>query len=188
MTARAVLSTVTVIALTAHALAQSSAPAAQPAAQPDTQLDQAQEVVARGERISGRVAAMMTQAQREKDIIRVNCLDDKLAQVNANVRTAKARVEALRGQADPTVRGQSMTVMMVLGQKFDVLEQEASQCVGQNIYETGATMLETQVDPKRVPTDAQAGVNTVPDLVPAADPGYMVTELPPPPQEASGKS
>jgi len=181
MTTRALFSTVMVVALTAQALAQSSE-------QPDTQLDQAQEIVSRGERISGRVAAMMTQAQREKDIIRVNCLDDKLAQVNANVRTAKARLDAMRSQIDAAVRGQSMLVMTVLGQKFDVLEQEASQCIGQNIYETGTTVLESQIDPSRVPTDDQARVNVVPDLVPPPDPGYMPTEMPPPPEEASGKS
>ena len=180
MSTRALFSTVMVVALTAQALAQSS--------EPDTQLDQAQEIVSRGERISGRVAAMMTQAQREKDIIRVNCLDDKLAQVNANIRTAKARLDAMRVQTDPSVRGQSMVVMTVLGQKFDVLEQEASQCVGQNIYETGTTLLESQVDPSRVPTDDEARVNVVPDLVPPPDPGYMPTEMPPPPEEASGKS
>ena len=180
MISRAFMGTVMVIALNAHALAQSS--------EPDEQLMQAQEIVGRGERISGRVAAMMTQAQREKDIIRVNCLDDKLAQVNANIRTAKARVEAMGGQTDPDVRKQSMTVMTVLGQKFDILEQEASQCIGQNIYETGTTQLESQIDPARVPTDEQAGVNTVPDLIPPPGPGFMPTEMPPPPEEASGKS
>jgi VCBS repeat-containing protein len=127
-----------------------------------SQLSDAEAVVSRGERLASRITAMVAQAQREKDIIRVNCLDDKLAQVNANIRTAKSRLNRMRSTTDPQSLMQARTVMMVLGQKFQVLDQESSQCVGQNVFETGSTELDTVIDNATVPTDS---------CNPACDPG-----------------
>lgn len=103
------------------------------------QLSEAQAVVSRGERLSAQVAAMKTQARNEKDILRVNCLNTKLSEINANLRTAKARLNALRNETDPQRRMQAHNVMIVLGQKFDVLEQQASQCIGQAVFESGSS-------------------------------------------------
>ena len=164
--------------------AQEAVPNAQSA---ELQLNIAQGIVSRGERLSSRIATMITQAQAENDIIRVNCLDDKLAQSNANLRTAKARLEVLQTQTDSQIRAQAVTVLRVLGQKFQVLDQEASQCVGQNLFETGSTRLETQIDSTLVPQTAD-DTTIVPSLIPPAAPGTTETQTPPPPEEVSGNS
>jgi VCBS repeat-containing protein len=88
---------------------------------------------------------MKTQAEREQDIIRVNCLNTKLAEVNANLRNAKSRLNSLRQETDKQLVMQAFTVMIVLGQKFDTLDQEANQCVGQNVFEPGATKVDTEI-------------------------------------------
>lgn len=129
------------------------------------QLTAAQDVVSRAERLSTRIATMVSQAQRDKDIMRVECLDDKLAQVNANLRTARARLSVLEAQRDPQMRAQAVTVLQVLEQKFQVLDQEASQCIGQNIFETGSTKLQTDIDLNRVPVGESSDPTIIPNLI-----------------------
>jgi hypothetical protein len=117
---------------------------------------------------------MLDEARREHDLMRVTCLDDKLTQINANLRSATDRAQSLREAAQTQDRDRSdheFTVMTVLGQKFRTLEQEANACVGQDIYETGTTHVEMRTDPG-TPTDD-------PDLVPTPPIG-TAPYIPPP--------
>ncbi|MEM9195592.1 MAG: hypothetical protein AAGF12_40875 [Myxococcota bacterium] len=118
---------------------------------PAEQMAEAERITTRGTQISRRVQTMLDEARRERDIIRVTCLNDKLTQINANLRTLEDRADALRtaveGQ-DPNRRNHEFTVVSVLGQKFSVLEREANQCVGQDLFETGATRTSTTIDPE----------------------------------------
>jgi len=114
------------------------------------QLAEAQRVQTRGEQISRRVSSMLDQARREEDIIRVTCLNDKLTQINANNRTLTQRAESLQSavdSSDSARRNHEYTVITVLSQKFNVLEQESNQCISQDIFETGATQVTTEIDP-----------------------------------------
>ncbi|MBW2460956.1 MAG: hypothetical protein JRH11_04870 [Deltaproteobacteria bacterium] len=114
------------------------------------QLAEAENVVQHGTQLSRREQAMLDEARRERDISRVTCLNDKLTQTNANLRTVNTRVEnlseAVQAQ-DTSRRNHEFTVIMVLGQKFSTLEQEANQCIGNDLYETGSTAVVTTVDP-----------------------------------------
>ncbi len=141
---------------------------------PEEQLAEGEEISTRGTQLSRRVQSMLDEARRERDIIRVTCLNDKLTQINANLRTTNERLDALRNATegqDSDRRNHEFTVLTVLGQKFDVLEQEANQCIGQDPFETGATRITTTVDPG-VPTED-------PGVVPEA-PGAPVPFIPPP--------
>jgi hypothetical protein len=62
---------------------------------PAEQLAEAQRISERGTALSRRVAGMLDEARREGDVIRVTCLDDKLTQINAHLRTLSARIESL---------------------------------------------------------------------------------------------
>lgn len=114
------------------------------------QLAEAEKVDKKANQISRRIQAMLAQARRDKDIIRVTCLNDKLTQVDANLRTLQERIGNLQAavqSSDTDRRDHEYTVITVLAQKFTVLEQEANQCVGQDIFETGATRVVTQISP-----------------------------------------
>ena len=141
---------------------------------PEEQLAEAQRVQTRGIQISRRVQSMLDEARRERDIIRVTCLNDKLTQINANLRTLEERIEnlqeAVQGQ-DASRRNHEFTVITVLAQKFQVLEQEANQCIGQDLFETGATRVTTDIDPE-APTED-------PTIIPDS-PGPVVPFIPPP--------
>lgn len=123
------------------------------------QVAEAERIGTRATQISRRVQQMLDEARRERDIMRVTCLNDKLTQVNANLRTADARGDSLREAVqmnDDGRRNHEFTVLTVLSQKFRTLEQEANQCIGQDIFETGTTRVETSIDPAAPEEDATA--------------------------------
>jgi hypothetical protein len=119
---------------------------------------------------------MLNQARRESDIIRITCLNDKLTQINANLRNAQGRVEVLKTAVDPERRNHEFTVLTVLNSKFSVLDQEANQCVGQDMYEVGATRVDTEIDESKIP---QEEPSNPPVILPPS-----VPNIPPP---ASGR-
>ena len=108
-------------------------------------------VVQRGAVLAQRLSSMLEEARREADIIRVTCLNDKLTQANANMRTAQSRMAAFESAVDPDQKNHEATVLNVLGQKFQMLDQEASRCVGQDLYETGSTRVLTEIDTAQLP-------------------------------------
>ncbi len=163
--------------------AQAPAPATQPAVQPTTQggagaqphtatpeelIAQGEAVVRRGNAISQSVLSMLQDARKEADIIKITCLDDKLAQVNANLHTAESRLDALKKAVDPDLRMHEYTVLTVLAQKLQVLDQEAHQCVGQAMYETGVTKVVTEIDQSKLPFE-----ENTPSNIPVIKPGVV---------------
>ncbi len=117
---------------------------------PQEQVAEAQATEERGTQISRRVLNMLDEARRERDIIRVTCLNDKLTQSNAHLRTLESRRENLQeavNTGDEDRRNHEFTVISVLGQHFRTLEQEANACLGQDIFETGTTRVVVDIDP-----------------------------------------
>jgi hypothetical protein len=140
---------------------------------PDEQIEQARKIVKMGENLSNRVNEMLADARKETDIIRITCLNEKLKEINANLRNAQKRLEALEEAPNEDARNHEFTVLTVLGEKFKTLAQEANQCVGEDIFEIGATRVETDIDPSQVPDE---DASQLPDSVP--DP--LVPQIPPP--------
>jgi len=117
---------------------------------PAEQVAEGQRLLSNGQSLSMRVQGMLDQSRREGDVLRVTCLDDKLTQVNAHVRTLGDRVEALQEAvrlADEGRRNHEYTVIVVIGQTLVVLDRAASECIGQDMYETGTTRVVTTIDP-----------------------------------------
>lgn len=135
---------------------------------------EAERIETRGTQISRRVMSMLDEARRERDIIRVTCLNDKLTQINAHLRTLQSRRQNLQEAVqtgDDGRRNHEFTVITVLGQHFTTLEQEANQCIGQDIFETGTTQVVTTIDPSTPDEDP----STLPQ-----PPGPGVPFVPPP--------
>ncbi len=133
----------------------------------EEQVAEAQTTEERGTRTSRRVLTMLDEARRERDIIRVTCLNDKLTQINAHLRTLQSRRENLQeavNTGDEGRRNHEFTVITVLGQHFHTLEQEANACLGQDIFETGTTRVVVDVDPS-TPNENLA-IQSSPDAFP----------------------
>lgn len=146
---------------------------------PEQQLQEAQQVQQRGTDLSRRVSVMLDEARQERDIIRVTCVNDKLTQVNANLRTVELRLTNLQdaiAAQDASRRNHEFTVIAVLGQKFVVLDREAAQCIGQDIFETGSTRVITEIDPNNPdddPTVLPAPVVPVVPFIPPPESGTI---------------
>lgn len=144
---------------------------------PEEQIEEADRVLTRGGQASARVSALLEDARRSRDILRITCLSDRLTQIDTNLATARDRSTDLRSAIssnDTDRRQHEFTVILVLGLKFRTLEQEANQCVGQDIFETGTTSIETSIDPA-APTEDPALLDQptevdVPAIPPPASP------------------
>jgi flagellar basal body L-ring protein FlgH len=126
------------------------------------QSAQVRSVLQRASVLAQRISQMLEEARREADIIRVTCLNDKLTQVNANTRTAQTRSTAFENATTPEQRNHEATVISVIGQKFQVLDQEANRCVGQDLYDTGSTKVETEIDTAMLPFEEDVAVPVPP--------------------------
>jgi hypothetical protein len=147
---------------------------------PEELVAQGEGILRRGMAISKSVRTMLESARKDADIIRITCLDDKLTQINANLRSAETRIEALRKAVDADLRVHEYTVLSVLGNKLEVLDQEAHQCVGEEMYETGETTVVTEIDTDMLPFEE------TPSVPPVVLPPSLPTVPPSVPPSASG--
>lgn len=115
---------------------------------PEEQTAQAGVISRRAEQLATRLTKMLDESRRDKDIMRANCINRKLTEVNANTRNVEQRTQALKTAAatnDEARRSHEFTVLTVLAQKLDQLDQEATQCLGQSVYEPGASQIVTTI-------------------------------------------
>lgn len=149
---------------------------AQPAPAPASSSEliaQGEGVVENGAALSTTVSGLIREATEDGDMMKVTCLNDKQTQIDGNLRTAQQHLSALRKATDAGVRAHEHTMLMVVGQKLDVLGQEAGQCVGQDLYETGETDVDTIIDQDMLPFEDN------PSVPPTVLPPSLPT-LPPP--------
>jgi hypothetical protein len=136
-------------------------------------VKQGETVVKGGAGLSQIVSGMLAKAQQDSDMMRVTCLSEKLTQIDGNLRTAQRRLRALRKATEPSLREHEHTMLEVLGQKLAVLERESNQCVGQDLYETGDTETEMEIDSNMLPFEDDPSTppsvlpHTLPTLPPA---------------------
>lgn len=164
-----------VASLTSIGLAQEGAATEQQPAptNPDDMIAQGEGVVESATALSATVSGLIREATDDGDMMKVTCLTDKLTQIDGNLTTAQEHLKALREASDAGVRSHEHTMIMVVGQKLDVLGQEAGQCVGQDLYETGETTVDTIIDESMLPFEDD------PTVPPTILPPSLPT-LPPP--------
>jgi hypothetical protein len=115
---------------------------------PAEQAAQADTIQRRAGQLAERLSKMLDEARRDKDIMRANCINRKLTEVNANTRNIEQRARALKDAAstnDEARRSHEFTVLTVLSQKLESLDSEATQCLGQSVYEPGASQIVTTI-------------------------------------------
>ncbi len=105
---------------------------------PEEQVAQSEGIFATGTGIRDRVQGMLAEARRDRDVIRITCLEDKLTQIRAHLASAEERhgelVAAVEAN-DAASREHQYTTIRVLGQKLRELAREAAQCVGQDVFD-----------------------------------------------------
>ena len=83
-----------------------------------------------------RIQTLQDQSKREKDIIRLNCVTDKVVQARVNLNIAEQSMAGLQesiAKADEGERTHEFTRLTIVNQKVLVLGAEAENCIGEDL-------------------------------------------------------
>ena len=125
-----------------------------PTLTPEEMVNQSREYAKNMNEVLKRIQVLQDQAKREKDIIRLNCVTDKVVQVRVNISIAEQSMAALQEavtRADEGERTHEFTSLTIVNQKVLVLGAEAENCIGEDLSFVGATRIDVEVDPN-IPT------------------------------------
>lgn len=154
------------VVATGPAGAQAPAPAPAPQAEerltPNDQRARVQQTVQRMRELAGQVDKLSAQARSERDIVKLNCVNEKLAQVRGLLRVSEQAEGDLReaqARRDDDGAQHATTKAQIAAGKVAQLRQEAEQCIGQLAYfNDEKTQVEVEVpagitdaDPTQVP-------------------------------------
>jgi len=126
-----------------------------------------------------RIQVLEETAKRQKDIIKLNCVKDKLVQGKVNLNLAEQSMTALQesiSRADEGARTHEFTRLTIVNQKVLVLGAEAENCIGEDLSFVGATRVDVEIDPGIPQTDpTQAPVPVTPVERPPPASNYQAT-------------
>jgi hypothetical protein len=126
-----------------------------PTLTPEETLNQAKQYQEGMNQVLKRILALQEAARRQKDIIKLNCVADKLVQTRVNLNIADQAMTALQEnitRADYGGRAHEFTRLTIINQKVLVLGAEAENCIGEDLSFVGATRVDVDVDPS-IPRD-----------------------------------
>ena len=159
-----VLLTTTFIASTVFAQGPAPAPIAPPSAgapadvsvkqrptlTPEEMVNQSRDYAKTMNEVLKRIQVLQDQAKRDKDIIRLNCVTDKVVQVRVNISIAEQSIASLQEAVtrnDEGERVHEFTRLTIVNQKVQVLGAEAENCIGEDLSFVGATKVDVEIDP-----------------------------------------
>lgn len=117
---------------------------------PGERLAQAKGFVDVIERAAQSIQRQLQSARKDRDVVRVLCLNDKLNQVDVALRSARDRVAALGAAVERNDVDRSRheyTVLEVLEDRVRTLVNESSQCIGEETGFIGEAEVSVSIDP-----------------------------------------
>ena len=123
---------------------------------PQEMLGQGQDYFRSINEIIKRMQVLQETAKRQKDIIKLNCVTDKLVQAKVNLNIAEQSMTSLQesiARADEGGRTHEFTRLTIVNQKVLVLGAEAENCIGEDLSFVGATRVDVEIDPSIPVTD-----------------------------------
>jgi hypothetical protein len=114
--------------------------------------------------VVARMDIQLKDAREQKDIIKINCLMDKLVQARASAGTAEKSYTTLQESIARGDQGSSLhefTRITIVNQNVQVLASEADACVGEELSYIGATRVDVEIPPGE---DPNPGTPTPPDM------------------------
>jgi hypothetical protein len=123
---------------------------------------QAKDYVKKMQETQRRVMQLQSKARKDKDMVKLNCVNDKLTQLNGHMVVTNQSMSTLAldiAKSDDTARQHEFTRITILYQKVVTLGTEAGQCIGEDVSYVGATRVDVEIDPRVPPGDP-----TIPDL------------------------
>lgn len=127
---------------------------------PEQQLAQSENDLSKMEGTRDQVRRQVMDARAQRDVVKTLCLNDKLSQLNVAITSAQQRHDALAAAVksnDKDLATHEYTILTVLVQRTDQLQNEANQCLGEEIGrpdEKASVIMKIDNDvPKEDPSD-----------------------------------
>ncbi|MCY1033203.1 hypothetical protein OV207_17220 [Corallococcus sp. BB11-1] len=169
-----------VVMTTGMAFAQAPAPAPTPARPPSPVLDRAGDVpdsekVARSTQALGtmrealrQVLEKVEEARGTKDVVKLNCANEKLTQIKGLLRISEQADVALQeavSKQEAAPGEHEFTKVMIAQQKVGQLRSEAEECIGQLAFRTDENLFVEVEEPDNLPGGDPTRPAPPPDLV-----------------------
>jgi hypothetical protein len=138
----------------------------------DEMLSQGREYRQQIQSITMQIQVQSQQAKADKDVIRLNCLLDKLNQVKVNANMMDQALQSLQdcvSRHDDSAQLHEYTRVTIINQKAQVLRTEADACVGAETNYVG---------PTKVVVESPAGLTATVDQPPAVAPPLTIIDRP----------
>ena len=119
------------------------------------QLRESNAIIEEIQRIRRQVSEQLDQARQERDIIKVNCLNDKLTQIDVTLRSAREHHDLLQtavGINNDGQRNHEFTLINIYRSRVEGLEIESRQCVGEEATAFDRTVVTLRVS-RDIPTE-----------------------------------
>lgn len=126
--------------------------------------------------ILAKIEKLADKARKDRDIIKLNCVNDKHIQVKGNLNLGEQSRESLKtaiARNDEDARNHEFAKLTIIYQKVIVLGQEAEACIGEEISYLGATRVDVEVD-KDIP---QEDPTVIPPPPPPAERPMVVSPI-----------
>jgi len=117
---------------------------------PTDMVAQSKEFMTKMQAVLSRVVQLQEVARKQKDIIKLNCVNDKLVQVKGNMNVAETATTSLHesiARNDEAQRQHEFTRISLTNQKVQVLGTEAENCIGEDLTYVGQTDVKVEIDP-----------------------------------------
>jgi hypothetical protein len=117
-------------------------------------IDTASTYLGEMKNVLGAVLDLLKDAREEKDVIKLNCINEKLTSVKGLIRISEQADITLQ---EAVAKGEKDTAthefhkISISHQKIRILRTEAEQCVGELAFAVGKTTVEVEVDKDIVP-------------------------------------
>lgn len=141
---------------------------------PAQQVAEADKYIAEMERSASTVRKQLAAARKERDVVKVLCLNDKLNQMEVAVRSAGDRRPTLKNAADAgkaETAKHEFVVIQVLRDRVRSLVAEANQCIGEETGFVGESDVTVDIDPSIPDTDP----SVFPDDPLISDPPFLAS-------------
>ena len=105
--------------------------------------------IERQKEILKRMLALLEEARNAKDVVKLNCVNEKLTQVKGLVRVSEQSEIAMQeaiSQKDSEVSNHEFTKISLAGQRSEQLRADTEACVGELAIYTGDTIVVVEGD------------------------------------------
>lgn len=134
---------------------------------PQETLAQARDYYKKMSETERRVVQLQGKAKKDKDMVKLNCVNDKLTQLKGHMTVTNQSMVSLNAdvaKGDDAARQHEFTRITILFQKVVTLGTEAEQCIGEDVSFVGATQVDVEIDPSIPPGDPTEPPLPVPDV------------------------